>query len=274
VRRGLRAALARLVDARRRGTSLVLLFDYDGTLVPIVEHPSMAVLSTETRYRLEQLASTPSIVIGVVSGRAIDDLRDRVGVEDAYYAGTSGLELSFGSIAIVQAERARAVPLVAAVVMPIRQAISGHAGAWMEQKPLGLTVHYRDVAPGQIDALRADVTDAIGPFSGTLRVVEGAMAIEITPDLGWTKGTALRRIIEHVGGTAVLPLYAGDDTNDADALLEATDLGGVAIGIGPRAPSQARYRLPDPWSLGCVLDVLLDMLVDSSTGESPSWLNS
>ncbi len=191
------------------------------------------------------------------------------------YAGTSGLELSFGSMAIVQPERARAVPLVAAVVTPIRHAIAGHAGAWLEQKPLGLTVHYRGVAPSQIEALRTDVADAIRPFCGTLQVVDGAMAIEIAPDLGRTKGTALRMIVEHVGGTAVMPLYAGDDANDADALLAAADLGGIAIGIGPRAPSLARYRLPDAWSLGCVLDVLLDMLVDSGAGELSSieWWN-
>ena len=267
---GLTAALARLVNARERGTSLVLLFDYDGTLVPIVEHPSKAVLRTETRHRLEQLALTPSIFIGVLSGRAIDDLRDRVGVEGAYYVGTSGLELSFGSMAIAHPERARAVPLVAAVVTPIRHAIAGYAGAWLEPKPMGLTVHYRSVAPDQIEALRTDVAAAIRPFCGTLRVVDGVMAIEIAPDFGWTKGTALRRIVAHVGGTAVLPLYAGDDANDADALLAAADLGGIAIGIGPRAPSLADYRLPDPWSLGCVLDVLLDMLVESGTGESPS----
>ena len=263
--RGLRAALARLVNARMRGTSLVLLFDYDGTLVPIVEHPSMAMLGTETRYRLEQLALTPSIFVGVLSGRAIDDLRDRVGIEGAYYAGTSGLELSFGRMALVQPERARAVPLVAAVVTPIRHAIAGYAGAWLEQKPLGLTVHYRGVAASQGEALRTDVADAIRPFRGTLRVVDGVMAIEIAPDLGWTKGTALRMIVEHVGGTAVLPLYAGDDANDADALLAATDLGGIAIGIGARAPSFARYRLPNAKSLGCVLEVLLDM-VDSGVG--------
>ena len=114
----------------------------------------------------------PSIFVGVLSGRAIDDLWDRVGVEGAYYAGTSGLELSLGRNAIVQPGRARAVPLVAAVVTPIRHAIAGYAGAWLEQKPLGLTVHYRGVA-SQIDALRTDVVDAIRPFWGTLRVVDG-----------------------------------------------------------------------------------------------------
>ena len=53
----LRAELARLVDARRRGTRLVLLFDYDGTLVPIVEHPSMAVV--------ERGHSAPTRAVGV-----------------------------------------------------------------------------------------------------------------------------------------------------------------------------------------------------------------
>jgi trehalose 6-phosphate phosphatase len=267
MRRSLRGALARLVRARKRGASLVLLFDYDGTLVPIVEHPSGAVLSRETRYRLEQLALTPSVHVGVLSGRAIDDLQDRVGIPGAYYAGTSGLEMSFGRSAIVQPEGARAAPLVAAAVTSIRHALAGYAGAWVEHKPLGLTVHYRGVTPDRIDAVRMKVGEALEPFSDTLRAVDGAMAIEITPDLGWTKGTALRMIVEHVRGPAVLPLYAGDDANDADALLAAADLGGVAIGVGPNAPATAQYHLADPLSLGCFLDDLLEMSGDGGTVE-------
>ena len=211
----------------------------------------------------------PSIFIGVLSGRAIDDLRDRVGVAGAYYSRTSGLEVSFGRSFIVRPESARAIPLVAAALPPIRHALAGYTGAWVEHKPLGLTVHYRAVTPGRIDALRADVSGGIRSLSG-LKAVDSAMAIEITPDLGWTKGTALRMIVEHVRGAAVLPLYAGDDANDADALLAAADLGGVAIGIGAQAPPAARYRLPDSLSLGRCLDALLEMLVNSGMVESPS----
>jgi trehalose 6-phosphate phosphatase len=263
LRRSLRAALARLVHARSRGTNLVLLFDYDGTLVPIVDRPSMAVLSDETRYRLEQLALMPSIFIGVLSGRAIDDLRDRVGVAGAYYSGTSGLEVSFGRSSIVRPESARAIPLVAAALPRIRHALAGYTGAWVEHKPLGLTVHYRAVTPGRIDALRADVSGGIRSLSG-LKVVDSAMAIEITPDLGWTKGSALRAIVSQVGGDAVLPLYAGDEANDTDALTITVQAGGVAIGIGPVAPATAQYLLPDPRALGCCLDALLKMLVATS----------
>ena len=269
--RRLRAERARLVDARRRGTRLVLLFDYDGTLVPIVEHPSLAALSADTQHQLEQLALTPSIAIGVLSGRAIDDLRDRVGIEDAYYVGTSGLELSYGSSPIVEPEPASAA-LVAAVAMTLRRALAGYVGAWLEQKPFGMTVHYRRVCPNQIEALQAAVAGALASSSSAVRVVRGAMAIEIVPDVGLTKGTALRMIVEHVGGAAVLPLYAGDDANDAEALVAAADLGGIAIGVGPRAPSPAQYHLPGASSVGSLVEALLDMLGDSATAEPPSSL--
>ena len=123
MRRGLRAALARLVNARKRGTSPASSSHHDGTLVPIVEHPSMAVAADKPGTRLEQLALTPSIFVGVLSGRAIDDLRDRVGVEGAYDAGTSGLKLLLAAWRSSR-ECARAVRAVAAVVTPIRHAIA------------------------------------------------------------------------------------------------------------------------------------------------------
>jgi trehalose-6-phosphatase len=82
------------------------------------------------------------------------------------------------------------------------------------------------------------------------------MAIEITAALGWTKGSAVRTIVEHVGAGA-MPLYAGDEANDEDALAEAAALGGVALGIGPRAPATAQQRLASPEALAQFLAKLL-----------------
>jgi hypothetical protein len=50
-------------------------------------------------------------------------------------------------------------------------------------------------------------------------------------------------------GPDTLPLYAGDDANDRDALETATALGGLALGIGPQAPATAQHRLPGPAAL-------------------------
>src|SRR5689334_18899125 len=84
---------ARLVNGYRLGQRLVLLFDYDGTLVPIAPHPELAVLDRRGRRLLSSLARLPRVSVGVISGRALDDLESMVGLEDVYYAGVTGLEV-------------------------------------------------------------------------------------------------------------------------------------------------------------------------------------
>ena len=77
------AALREIFDemckAYRHGSSLVLLFDYDGTLTPIVEHPRLAVLDRKTRRLLASLADRPRVHVGILSGRELDELRALVG---------------------------------------------------------------------------------------------------------------------------------------------------------------------------------------------------
>jgi trehalose-phosphatase len=258
---GLRDALTRLVDAHREGARLALLFDYDGTLVPIAEHPRMALLGDETRSQLERLGRIPSVFVGVLSGRPIDNLREAVGIEGLFYVGTSGLELSLGERTIRHPDAEWGARLAFAAAEHVQHVLAGHAGAWIEQKPLGLTVHYRGVSPDRIEQLRADVAAAIEPFAEDLRALDATMAIEITPDLGWTKATALRMIVAHVNRGIVLPLYAGDEANDADALATAAELGGVAIGVGRLAPATAQFVLPDAVAFGTCVDALHEMLV-------------
>src|SRR5262245_60046481 len=90
-----------LVTAYRAGQPLALLFDYDGTLTPIVDRPELAKLSRQTRLLLASLVRRPHVFVGVLSGRRLNDLKARVGVKRAYYAGTGGLELELGKGLIV-----------------------------------------------------------------------------------------------------------------------------------------------------------------------------
>jgi trehalose 6-phosphate phosphatase len=255
-----RSALARIVDSYWRGVNLALLFDFDGTLVPIEDHPRVVELDYDMRRRLEKLARTPTVSVGILSGRRIDELKNVIGLSGVYYVGTGGLELDLCGQLAVHPKATRAAQLVVSVADRLRRVLAGYPGAWVEQKPIGLTVHYRDVATPGIGPLQASVARTIEPFFPALSVMDGTSAIEIVPDLGWTKGSALRMIVNHIGATTVLPVYAGDDANDADALSAAAALDGVTIGIGPRAPSIAHHRLPDPSSLGSFLDELLTML--------------
>jgi trehalose-6-phosphatase len=68
------------------------------------------------------------------------------------------------------------------------------------------------------------------------------MAVEAVPNLGWTKGTAITWLSKKIG-KPVLPIYAGDHANDAEAIAATKALNGVAIGVGPNSPRSADHKL-------------------------------
>ncbi|HCK80490.1 MAG TPA: hypothetical protein DIC59_03365, partial [Candidatus Competibacteraceae bacterium] len=53
--------LERLVSDSRRGGRLVLVFDYDGTLVPFAAYPDLARLDPAVRNILARLAALPRV---------------------------------------------------------------------------------------------------------------------------------------------------------------------------------------------------------------------
>ncbi len=68
-------------------TKIGLLLDYDGTLSPIAKHPDLAVLPPKTKEILERLAANPDIFIAVISGRNVNDVKSKVGIDGITYAG-------------------------------------------------------------------------------------------------------------------------------------------------------------------------------------------
>ena len=82
------------IESRLRASRGVLLFlDFDGTLTPIVEIPYQAVLHPATRLLLERLSQNAPRSVIIVSGRALGDIRERVGLANLTYAGNHGLEI-------------------------------------------------------------------------------------------------------------------------------------------------------------------------------------
>jgi trehalose-phosphatase len=244
----LHSAREQLLARYGRGHKLVLLFDYDGTLVPLAPRPHLARLAPERRRLLKLLARYPRLVVGIISGRQIEDLANLVGLPALYYSGTSGLELALGGVRIEHPEAAKGRALIAEVVPRLEAIAARYPGVWVEHKSLGIALHYFSVAGPQQEALRAEAELVLHSWTGRLRVVEGPRGMEITPALGWTKGSALSRIVTQAGSPA-LALYAGNDRNDQDALEQVAALGGIAIGVGPRAPLAAQHRVPDPAAL-------------------------
>lgn len=69
--------------------------DFDGTLAPLVSHPSLAEMEAESEAALKNLAANPNIYLGIISGRSAEDAREKVKLETITYAGNHGLEIIF-----------------------------------------------------------------------------------------------------------------------------------------------------------------------------------
>jgi trehalose-phosphatase len=75
--------------------SLVLFLDYDGTLAPIQPNPQNTQLRPETKDLLKKLSKNENIFMSVISGRGVNDVRQRVGLNNIIYGGNHGLEISY-----------------------------------------------------------------------------------------------------------------------------------------------------------------------------------
>jgi trehalose-phosphatase len=179
---------------------VALFLDFDGVLAPIVDRPEDAYPPAETRAELKRLAGLYGLV-AVVSGRAGDDVRDRVAVGGIVYVGSHGLELDR------QADR-------------WRQQIADFASAapWpaseIELKGLTVTFHYRHHEDERAAVLELEALAESAHDEGLVARF-GRKLLEVLPPVGSNKGTAVLHLLEGAGLTRVL--VAGDDTTDLDA---------------------------------------------------------
>jgi trehalose-phosphatase len=186
-----------------------LFLDFDGVLAPIVERPEDAAAPPETRKELERLTAEYALV-AVVSGRAGDDVRERVGVEGVVCVGSHGLELE------PQADRWRRTLAAFAADAP-----------WppkeIEVKGLAVAFHFRGRTDEQ-EAVRALDTIADSAREEGLVARYGRKVLEVLPPIGSHKGTAVRHLIDE--RRLRRGLAAGDDTTDIDsfAALEGLEV--------------------------------------------------
>jgi trehalose 6-phosphate phosphatase len=245
----LQSALPLLETLRtdRAAAGMMLLgLDFDGTLAPIVPDPDDAALPLHVRPLLEALVARSDTRVALVSGRGVQDLRRRVDVAAAWYAGHHGLEIEGPGVSRVHDEAQEAGRRLPGVVALLRQRFAGSSDVIIEDKGLTVSVHYRVVTDeGRAAEVRRIAHDCCRGVPG-LRAANGRKIIDIGPDVEWHKGSALRflrdTIVPPESGAPVL--FIGDDRTDEDAFHELGDDGwSIVVGDLPRADTVARASL-------------------------------
>src|SRR5262249_44322725 len=243
-----------------QGEWLLLLFDYDGTLAEFANAPCHALLPPATRVVLATLASQPRVRVGIISGRELEELKRMVGLPGLFYAGTSGLECDLnGEIATHPLAR-HSLGMLDELQAALQVHCDGFPGAWLERKRFGLTVHFRELAAAVVPLLLENLENELARWGDRLHVVTGAKAVEIIPNLGWTKGTAVDLFLERLGQKPRLVIYAGDEASDLEVLWEVGLHDGITIGVGHNSPTVAQYELPDCQAVELLLEHLCESL--------------
>lgn len=234
----------------------VLFLDFDGTLAPIADDPDAVYLSDPMRAVLDSLAHPTTVA--VVSGRDLDDVRKRVGLENIYYAGSHGFDIAGPEGTRVQFEQGGEFSgQLEETERFLREATATISGARVERKRFSVALHYRLVPEQEVAEVRRIADEALGRAAG-LRQRTGKKVFEFQPDIAWDKGRAVRWLLEalRLDVEHVLPVYVGDDETDEDAFL-ALEQDGIGIAVQERpSATAARYRLRDPEEVRAFLEAL------------------
>ena len=232
------------VLGRIRAPAASLYLDFDGTLAPIAPEPSEARLDESVRRALLAILGTKRMTIGVISGRAVEDLQARVGVAGIVYSGNHGLEILGPGLRFVESTALAAVDDLHHVSKQLVASLWPIPGIRVEDKRLTATVHYRLVADCHVPAIHDVTAQAVRPYASRLQIRSGKKSINVTPRTGWNKGTAVLWINRHLGIPARSAIYVGDDATDEDAFEALRD--GVTIKVGASDETLARYLLSGP----------------------------
>lgn len=240
--------LSTLEDRLTWADGLLLCLDFDGTLAPIVDDPDEATLHPEVGAELRTLRDHPDVVLAVVSGRALDDVRERVGLDGIHYAGNHGLETMRDGERVVDPEAADAVPAIERAVDRLRADLADVPGCTVEDKGVTATVHVRQVDPDRTDEVRDHVRSVVA--DEPIRLTTGKQVLELRPPVDRDKGHTVRTLVEEYPGH--LPMYVGDDTTDEAAFREL-DAGGVGIHVGDGRDTAATARVDGPEQVAALL---------------------
>ena len=223
---------------------LLVTSDFDGTLAPIVDNPADARPLPEAAAALIELAGMPATSAALISGRALQTLRELSSMPAAVHlVGSHGAEFEAGFAHHID------TVLLQTITDALTTIAADKPGVAVEPKPASVALHVRNASPADGEAALAAAWDAAAHWDA--HVTTGKAVLEfavITTD----KGEAVDILRGEKDATAVV--FFGDDVTDEKAFVRLGDSDiGVKVGPGDTA---ATHRIDSPADVATALRYL------------------
>lgn len=194
-----------LLENYKQAKRRLFLFDYDGTLTPIVQDPAAAIPSARLIGILQKLAADPKNQIWIISGRDQKFLSKWLGGKFPQI----GLSAEHGCF-VKDVNCENWVNLTEKYDMSWQKKVgeimesftNRTPGSFIERKKVALTWHYRCTVPELGEFHAKQLKEELSAFaSGSdLEVMEGKANLEVRPKFV-NKGEIVKRLIWHKHGT-------------------------------------------------------------------------
>lgn len=247
----------------------LFLFDYDGTLTPIVKEPSAAIPSSKLYTILDALCADPKNVVWIISGRDQQFLDTWIGskYKSINFSAEHGCFVKkAGEDHWVNLTEQVDMSWQSRVMELFNSYTERTQGTTIEKKKASLTWHYRRADPDfgafQASNLRDNLEQMIAPLYD-VEVMAGKANIEVRPRQ-FNKGEIVKHIINDFEEKPDFVMCLGDDATDEDMFRSLSDFkelngkdGVYAVTIGPPSKKTvASWHLLDPASVLNMLAVI------------------
>lgn len=240
------------------------VFDFDGTLSPIVPDRNEARLHRECERMLRFLARSPWNRVAVLSSRTLDDIVSRLPVPGVFIGGACGLEWQLPGGHRTGPGSASETLLAAKrqTVFPLLKEMASLPGVEIEDKRWTIAIHYRNASPRTFRR-RVSLLQRLRNRKG-IRVYRGPEVAEVLLIGGGGKSAGVRRLCRFADRdpSSDRIVYAGDDENDAVAIRWVLSKGGAGIIVGNRITVPQAHYVEGPADLARAVRQLEESVPD------------
>ena len=227
--------LADFQKAERR----CILLDYDGTLSPLQNMPSMASPTNELLELLDSLCQDEKNEVVIISGRDANTLEQWLGGLPVSLVAEHGAAIKMKGDE--WKEQAAMAPEWKEKIRPLMQLfVNRCAGSFIEEKKSTLAWHYRNTHPDIGFNRSRELRNSLLQLTGNtpLQVIDGNKVLEVRL-VGVDKGTTAQNMIRTLSPDFIICI--GDDTTDEDMFRSISEEG-YTIKIG-RGNTAAEYTI-------------------------------
>jgi trehalose 6-phosphate phosphatase len=226
-----------------QSSDVKLLFDFDGTLAPIVEKPENAFMTQQTLTLLKEIKKI--FWTGIVSGRSLEDVKNRIPIELDFYSGNHGIESPFVSQSVL-----RKIKYSMENIKDICSKIN--KDVYVEDKGLSIAVHFRG-----LEKPETALAEYISAFDSNknVKLIPGILTLNLLPNNYFDKGWIMQKLMKEYKRSTFV--FIGDDITDEYIFkIKAEQL--LSISVGNKKESASKYFIEDQKEINILLKKILE----------------